>query len=172
LESAPGPPWSAVEHASTHPHEKKLRRARHDGNEVISQCGRPTECVPGGGGPQGTLLDNRRTASDRTLDRDCCPTWSRSAISEGKRCAPCNRATSSFSSAIMRSTAARLRRITWPGGRRLSASSSRSSAARRRCPSRRVRGKGVGRELDALVPLLATYPPTVCAHSARFGERQ
>ena len=88
---------------------------RHDGNEVISQCGRPTECVPGGGGPQGTLLDNRRTASDRTLDRDCCPTdWSRSAISEGKRCAPCNRATSSFSSAIMRSTAARLRRITWP----------------------------------------------------------
>jgi hypothetical protein len=38
LESASGPPWSAVEYTSTHPHDVRLRRARADGNEVVSQC--------------------------------------------------------------------------------------------------------------------------------------
>src|SRR6187200_2007274 len=42
LESAPGPPWSAVEYASTHPHDVRLRPTRHVGNEIISQCGRAT----------------------------------------------------------------------------------------------------------------------------------
>ena len=42
---APGPPWSAVEDSSTHPHDVRLRRALHDGNEVISRCGAPERNV-------------------------------------------------------------------------------------------------------------------------------
>jgi hypothetical protein len=39
--TAPGPPWSAVEYTSTHPLDVRLRRALHDGNEVVSRCGTP-----------------------------------------------------------------------------------------------------------------------------------
>ena len=36
--AAPGPPWSAVEYASTHPHDVRLRRAPAGGNEVGVRC--------------------------------------------------------------------------------------------------------------------------------------
>jgi hypothetical protein len=39
--TASGPPWSAVEYTSTHPLDVRLRRALHDGNEVVSRCGTP-----------------------------------------------------------------------------------------------------------------------------------
>ena len=38
LESAPGPPWSAVEYASTHLVPSRLRLAPGGGNEFVSQC--------------------------------------------------------------------------------------------------------------------------------------
>ena len=34
-----------MEDASTHPHDVRLRRALHDGNEVISRCGAPERNV-------------------------------------------------------------------------------------------------------------------------------
>src|SRR3954468_832698 len=40
LESAPGPPWSAVEYSSTHPHDVTLRLASVGGNTVVSRCNR------------------------------------------------------------------------------------------------------------------------------------
>ena len=49
--AAPGPPWSAVEYASTHPHDVRLRLVLGDGNEVVSRCkngGRLTTSPTGG----------------------------------------------------------------------------------------------------------------------------
>src|SRR4051812_27381310 len=34
MPAAPGPPWSAVEYTSTHPHDVRLRPAQAVGNEV------------------------------------------------------------------------------------------------------------------------------------------
>ena len=42
-----GPPWSVVEHASTHPHAVRLRLVLGDGNEVVSRCSRPEHPVAG-----------------------------------------------------------------------------------------------------------------------------
>ena len=36
--AASGPPWSAVEYVSTHPHNVRLRRAPAGGNEVGVRC--------------------------------------------------------------------------------------------------------------------------------------
>ena len=38
MPAAPGPPWSAVEYTSTHPHDVRLRRAQSGGNEVGVRC--------------------------------------------------------------------------------------------------------------------------------------
>ena len=38
MPAASGPPWSAVEYTSTHPHDVRLRRAQSGGNEVGVRC--------------------------------------------------------------------------------------------------------------------------------------
>jgi hypothetical protein len=79
--AASGPPWSAVEYVSTHPHNVRLRRAPAGGNEVGVRCSEANRCRASSG------LSGRAAQGSVSLRKMACRSrcWEEHLAVQGHR---------------------------------------------------------------------------------------